>query len=104
MKEVKEVIGTLILVDTEAIIRDYDLKTLQKNGANHDNPPIIVLNNITYPNNHVLMITQRKFAESGIGTPNLTLKAHPGDEIKWWEENIHKNTNIETHLTKIKPV
>lgn len=96
----KNIIGTLILVDAIGIIRDYCIPTPLKK---HENIPEIDLGHFPFNRKHVLMITQKKFVESGMGSPNLTINAYPGDEIRWWVENTNSQTNMDIKIKAIYP-
>lgn len=99
----KEVIGTLILVDTAALVRDFGINTHHETGKKASNIPVFNLNDNESENQYILMITRHQHAETGLGTCNLTLKVKPGDEIRWWEENVNTSTNLEVHISRITP-
>lgn len=98
----KEVIGTLVLVDTAALVRDFDIKT-HKTVKRESSIPVFNLNDHQSDGQYIMMITKREHAESGLGTSDLTLKVKPGDEIRWWEENANTDTNLEVHISRIIP-
>jgi hypothetical protein len=99
----KEIIGTLVFVDTAALVRDFDLNTIPKSKKN-SKIPVFNLNDSKSEHHYILMITRDKYAESGLGTRNLTLKVKPGDEIRWWEANVNTTTNVDVRISKITPV
>ena len=96
----KNIIGTLILVDAIGLIRDFNIPTSLEA---HDNIPEIDLGQFPLSRKYALMITQKKYVESGMGSPNLTINAYPGDEIRWWVENTNSQTNMDIKIKSIYP-
>lgn len=93
-----EVIGTLILVDATKIIKDFGITSTKE--AN-ERVPVIDLKTPDSGKNYILMITQKKFVDSGMGTPYLSILATPGDEIRWWAENTISHSNFDINIKSI---
>ncbi|MGM0376897.1 MAG: hypothetical protein ACQEQ0_08975, partial [Bacteroidota bacterium] len=98
------VIGTMILVDTAALIRDFGLSFMPGKAPVEDQVPGVDLDEHFSEMNYVVMVAPNEFSKSGMGTKDLVLKVHSGDEIKWWGEPIHSNTSADFCISKIKPV
>ncbi|MFO8001794.1 MAG: AidA/PixA family protein [Marinilabilia sp.] len=98
------VIGTMILVDTAALIRDFGLHFIPGNYFKEDQVPFVDLGLHFSEKNYVVMVAPNEFSKSGMGTKDLVLKVHSGDEIKWWGEPIYSNTSADFCISKIEPV
>lgn len=100
----QNVIGTMILVDTAALIRDFGLNFMSGKVPVENQVPVVDLNAHFSEKNYVVMVAPNEFSNSGMGTKDLVLKASAGDEIKWWGEPIHSNTSADFYISGIKPV
>ncbi len=98
-----EIIGTLILVDAAGLMHEYGLSTIKKYEENGKKVPIINLQDNKEAGKYIQMITQNKYAESGQGSLNLSLKAKPGDELRWWQADTNRGTGFECQIAKIAP-
>jgi hypothetical protein len=100
----QNVIGTMILVDTAALIRDFELNFMPGKAPIEDQAPLVDLDEHFSEKNYVVMVAPNEFSKSGMGTKDLVLKVQSGDEIKWWGEPIHSNTSADFCISQIKPV
>ncbi|MFW6202982.1 MAG: AidA/PixA family protein [Marinilabilia sp.] len=100
----QNVIGTMILVDTAALIRDFGLNVAPGKDPGEGEVPSVDLDEHFSEKNYVVMVAPNEFSESGMGTKDMVLKVQSGDEIKWWGEPIHSNTSADFCISKIKPV
>jgi hypothetical protein len=97
-------IGTMILVDTAALIRDFGLHYNPETDRSEGQVPVIDLADHYSGKNYVVMVAPNEYSKSGMGTKDLILKVGPGDEIKWWGEPIYSNTSADFFIRQIKPV
>ena len=100
----QNVIGTMILVDTAALITDFGLSVMPGEDPGEDQVPSVDLDEHFSEKNYVVMVAPNEFSKSGMGTKDLVLKVNAGDEIKWWGEPIHSNTSADFCISQIKPV
>lgn len=99
----KNVIGMLVLVDSAALMRDYSLQELINTPKTSDDIPLITWYEKEEYEQYIYMVADQRFVVKGQGTKDLTVKASPGDEIRWWETNIHSNSPFEIMIKDVSP-
>ncbi len=100
----KQIAGILIMVDAVALMKDYGLFAMTKTGKQNEKIPVFNLDKNASSEPYIRMVTESSFVNSGIGTQNMSLKARPGDEIRWWTTNISKYNEIEVRISKVTPL
>ncbi|WP_462318005.1 AidA/PixA family protein [Marinilabilia sp.] len=99
----KNVIGMLVLVDSAALMKDYRLRELLSSKKTTDEIPLITWYDKSEYEKYIYMVADQRFVVNGQGTKDLTVKASPGDEIRWWEANIYSNSPFEIMIKEVSP-
>lgn len=97
------VIGMMVLVDSAALLKDFRIKALRNADSPTSVIPVFTINEDDQFSSFIYMIADRRHVVNGQGTNSLTIKASPGDELRWWETNISKNSPFEVMIKEVSP-
>jgi hypothetical protein len=97
------VIGMLVLVDSAALIKDRRIQAIIESASVAEETPVFTLKEEDDFSSCIYMIAEGRHVVNGQGTNNLTVKAAPGDELRWWEANIFNNSPFEIMIKEVSP-
>jgi|GEM_PF-2956789 hypothetical protein len=97
------IIGMLVLVDSAALIKDHRIQAKIKSASAIEKAPVFTLNEEDDFSSYIYMMADRRHVVDGQGTNNLTVKAAPGDKLRWWGANIYQNSPFEIMIKEVSP-
>jgi hypothetical protein len=101
--KMSNVIGMMVLVDSAALLKDSRIKALINADLTTSEPPVFTINEDDQFSSFIYMMADRRHVVNGQGTNSLTIKAAPGDELRWWETNISKHSAFEIMIKEVSP-
>jgi hypothetical protein len=98
-----KIIGMMVLVDSAALIKDKRIQAMIESASVAEEIPVFTLTEEDDFSSYIFMMADRRHVVNGQGTNNLTVKAAPGDELRWWEANIYQNSPFEIMIKEVSP-
>ncbi|WP_010663409.1 AidA/PixA family protein [Marinilabilia salmonicolor] len=97
------VIGMMVLVDSAALLKNRRIQEFLKQNSEAREIPVFTIREEDEFSSSIYMVADHRHVVNGQGTNNLTIKAAPGDELRWWETNISNNSPFEVIIKEVSP-